>query len=62
MALQRTSLGLRWRSVPDLLRALVIIVAAIVVMLILTAIFGVGQPAPSLEFVPDPASGMGLPF
>jgi len=27
-------------------------------MLVLTAIFGIGQPGPSLEFAPDPAAGM----
>ena len=62
MALQQTSPVLsRWLS-SDLLRVLVIAAADVVAMLVLTAIFGIGQPAPSLEFAPDPASGMGLPF
>ena len=43
-------------------RVLFIIAAVIVVMLVLTAIFGVQQLGPSLEIVPDPASGLGLPF
>ena len=62
MALQRTSLGLRGQSSPDLLRTLAIVAAVIVVMLVLTAIFGIGQAGPSLDIVPDPASGLGLPF
>ena len=62
MALQRTSLGLSGLFSSDLLRVLVIVAAVIVAMLILTAIFGIGQPGPSLEFAPDPAAGMGLPF
>jgi hypothetical protein len=62
MALQQTSRALsRWLS-SDLLRVLVIVVAVVVAMLVLTAIFGIGQPGPSLELTPDPAAGMGLPF
>ncbi|HEY5275118.1 MAG TPA: hypothetical protein VIK38_01035 [Coriobacteriia bacterium] len=62
MTLNRTILGLRGASYPDLLRVLLIIAAVIVVMLVLTAIFGVQQLGPSLEIAPDPASGLGLPF
>jgi hypothetical protein len=62
MALQRTSLGLSGLFSSDLVRVLVIVAAVIVAMLVLTAIFGIGQPGPSLEFAPDPAAGMGLPF
>lgn len=62
MALQRTSLGLSGRFSSDLLRVLVIVAAVVVAMLVLTAIFGIGQAGPSLEIVPDPASGLGLPF
>ena len=62
MALQRTSPGLSGWLSSDLLRVLVIVAAVIVAMLVLTAIFGIGQPGPSLELTPDPAAGMGLPF
>ena len=62
MTFKRTILGLRGASYPDLLRVLFIIAAVIVVMLVLTAIFGVQRPGPSLEIAPDPASGLGLPF
>ena len=62
MTFKRTILGLRGASYPDLLRVLFIIAAIIVVMLVLTAIFGVLRPGPSLEIAPDPASGLGLPF
>ena len=62
MTLNRTNLGLRGAPYPDLIRVLFIIAAVIVAMLVLTAIFGIGQPGPSLEFAPDPAAGMGLPF
>ena len=62
MALQGTTLGQRVASYPDLVRVLLIVVAVIVLMLVLTAIFGVQQTGPSYEIVPDPASGLGLPF
>ena len=62
MALQQTTPTLsRWLS-SDLVRVVVLVAVVIVAMLVLTAIFGIGQPAPSLEFAPDPAAGMGLPF
>jgi hypothetical protein len=61
MALQRTSIGQNV-SHHDLVRALFIVVAVIVLMLALTAIFGVQQAGPSYQIVPDPASGLGLPF
>lgn len=62
MALQRTTLGQRAVSYPDLVRVLVIVAAVIVLMLLLTAVFGVQQAGPSYQIVPDPASGLGLPF
>ncbi len=62
MTLNRTILGPRGASFGALVRAMLIIAAVIVVMLVLTAIFGVQQLGPSLEITPDPASGLGLPF
>jgi hypothetical protein len=38
------------------------VAAVIVVMIVLTAIVGVQQTGPSYQIVPDPASGLGLPF
>jgi hypothetical protein len=55
MALQKTSFA-------DYVRVLFIIAAAIVAMIALTAVFGVGQAGPSYDIVPDPAAGLGLPF
>ena len=62
MALQHSILGKRAAPYPDLVRVLLIVAAVIVLMLVLTAIFGVQQTGPSYEIVPDPASGLGLPF
>jgi len=62
MALQQTTLGERAASFEDLVRVLLIIAAVIVVMIALTAVFGVGQTGPSYEIVPDPAAAAGLPF
>jgi hypothetical protein len=62
MALQHSTQGQRIAINPDLLRALLIAAAVIVVMIVLTAVFGVGQSGPSYQIVPDPASGLGLPF
>ena len=62
MAFQHSMLGKRAASYPDLVRVLLIVAAVIVLMLVLTAIFGVQQTGPSYEIVPDPASGLGLPF
>ena len=62
MTLQRMTLGQRAASYQDLVRVLLIVTAVIVLMLVLTAIFGVQQTGPSYEIVPDPASGLGLPF
>ena len=62
MALQRMTLGQRAASYQDLVRVLLIVAAVIVLMLVLTAIFGVQQAGPSYQIVPDPASGLGLPF
>lgn len=62
MALQRSTLGQRDASYQDLVRAVLIAAAVIVLMLVLTAVFGVQQTGPSYQIVPDPASGLGLPF
>jgi hypothetical protein len=62
MALQRMTLGQRAASYQDLVRVPLIVAAVIVLMLVLTAIFGVQQAGPSYQIVPDPASGLGLPF
>ncbi len=45
-----------------LVRALLIVAAVIVLMLVLTVVFGVQKSGPSYQIVPDPASGLGLPF
>ncbi len=62
MALQHPALGQRVASNQDLLRALLIVAAVIVMMVVLTVVFGVQQTGPSYQIVPDPASGLGLPF
>jgi len=62
MALQQTTLQVKAGSYADSVRVLLTIAAFIVVMLALTAVFGVGQTGPSYEVVPDPAAGLGLPF
>jgi hypothetical protein len=62
MALQHPTLGKRVASNQDLVRALLIVAAVIVLMIVLTAVFGVQQTGPSYQIVPDPASGLGLPF
>src|SRR5450759_830200 len=62
MALHRTTLGQRAASYQDLVRVFFIVAAVIVLMLVMTVIFGVQQTGPSYEIVPDPAAGLGLPF
>jgi hypothetical protein len=62
MALQHPTLGKRVASNQDLVRALLIVAAVILLMIVLTAVFGVQQTGPSYQIVPDPASGLGLPF
>jgi ABC-type transporter Mla subunit MlaD len=62
MALQQTTHGERALSVPALVRVLLVLAAVFVAMIALTAIFGMGQPGPSYDFVPDPAAAAGLPF
>ena len=62
MALQGTTLGQRVASYPDLVRVFLIVAVVIVLMLVMTAIFGVQQAGPSYQIVPDPASALGLPF
>jgi hypothetical protein len=54
MALQQISHG--WSS--DLVRSVVLVVAIIALMLVATAIFGVGRTGPSYELTPN----LGLPF
>jgi hypothetical protein len=60
VALHPTAQGRR-ASYRELVIPLLITAAVIVVMLALTAIFGVQVSGPSLEIVPDPA-GLALPF
>jgi len=62
MALQHSTLRQRVTSNQGLVRALLIVAAVIVLMLVLTVVFGVQQAGPSYQIVPDPASGLGLPF
>ena len=62
MALQRTTLGRRALFSQDLVRAMLIVAAVIVLMLVMTAVFGVQQTGPSYDIVSDPAAGLGLPF
>ena len=62
MALQQTTQGERAPTVRALVRVLLVLAAAIVAMIALTVIFGVGQTVPSYDFVPDPAAAAGLPF
>ena len=62
MALHQATLGQRRASHQDLVRVLLIIAAVIVLMIVMTAIFGVQRAAPSYQIVPDPAGGLGLPF
>jgi hypothetical protein len=53
--------GQRAASSSDLARFLLIIGAAVALMLIANAVFGLAGPGPSLDFAPDPA-GLALPF
>lgn len=62
MALQQTTLGEKAASAADLVRVVAIIAAVIVAMIALTSVFGVNQTGPSYDVVPDPASGLSLPF
>ena len=62
MALQHSTLGKMAASHQDLVRAVLIAAAVIVLMLVLTVVFGVQQSGPSYQIVPDPASGLGVPF
>ena len=52
MALQQTTVDHRTE---DLLRVVLLIVAAVAAIVILTAIFGMSGAPPSLDLVPDPA-------
>jgi hypothetical protein len=58
---QQTTHGQRTESYRDLVRVFLIIGAVIVLMLVATAILGVGRSGPLYENVPDPA-GLALPF
>ncbi len=60
MALHPTTSGLRSAAYEDLVRALLIVAAVIVVMIAATLLLGVSQAGPSYDIVPDPA-GL-LPF
>jgi hypothetical protein len=57
MALHQPTLG---RRSQDLVRVLLIVIAAVAVMFVATVVFGMPGSGPSLEIVPDPAGG--LPF
>lgn len=61
MALHQGAFGQRSASYQDLVRALLVVAAVIVLMLVATAILGVQTTAASYEIVPDPA-GIALPF
>jgi hypothetical protein len=58
MALHHDRSDSRTASRDDLIRALVLAAAVIVLMAIATVIFGVDLTGPSLEFAPDPAGAM----
>ena len=62
MALQHQTLQQRVTSLPSTLLVLLIVVVAVGVMLLATAILGVHLTGPGYDIVPDPASGLGLPF
>ena len=62
MALQQTTQGERAPTLQALVRVLLVLAAAVVAMIALTVIFGVGQTGPSYDLVPDPAAAAGLPF
>jgi multisubunit Na+/H+ antiporter MnhC subunit len=62
MTLQQPTVGSRLASHRELVIGLAIIGVAIILMIILTAVFGIQQAGPSYDIAPDPAAGMGLPF
>lgn len=61
MALQQRTFDQHPALYRDLLRVLLIAVAAIVVIVAMTVVFGLAGTGPSLQIIPDPA-GVGLPF
>ena len=61
MALQQITHGQGTASYQYLVRALLVIGAVIVLMLVATAILGFQGTGPSFELTPDPA-GLALPF
>jgi len=60
MALQRTVLGEQLEAHLELARVVLIIGAALLLMLVMTVVFGWHGVAPTYQIVPDPA-GL-LPF
>lgn len=62
MTVHRTSFLERATADQDLARALLMIGAAIVLMLVLTAVFGWHGLGPSYQIGSDPAGPAGLPF
>ncbi len=62
MTLEQPTISSRLASHRELVISLAIVGAAIVVMVVLTAVFGIQQTGPSYDIVPDPAAAAGLPF
>ena len=60
MAAPQPNLLQREWSRQELLRALAILVAVLVVMAVLTAVFGFNHTGPGYQLIPDPAGA--LPF
>jgi hypothetical protein len=60
MARSHPTLVQRVASHRDGIRVFVMLVAVVVAMALVTAIFGVNRPGPGYDFMPDPAAG--LPF
>jgi len=61
MALRQSTLGQRIVAHQELWPA-ALAVTIIVLMLVMTVVFGIRAAAPSYQIVPDPASAAGLPF
>lgn len=61
MALHPTTLGSRLAVHEDLVRALLIVAAVLVLMIAMSFAFGVHQAGPYMV-IPDPAVGPGMPF
>jgi hypothetical protein len=56
------ALGQRAASFGDVVRILLIVVAAIAGMLALNVIFGFSGAGPSFDLTPDPGTALGRPF